>query len=126
MPGDRISYRDKQLTINGVTIPQRVVGIELESGNGVYTPVQRLEEDLLGTKHYIYVKPGYHEDEIVELTVPEGCYFMMGDNRDNSSDSRRWGVVPEANLVGKAFGVWMSWDQINKCVRWSRIGSKVE
>ena len=125
VPGDHIIYRNKQLIINGVPMSQQVVGIELESGSGVYTPVQRLLEDLAGTQHYIYSKPGYNESEEIEITVPEGCYFMMGDNRDNSNDSRRWGVVPEANLVGKAFGIWMSWDQIDKSVRWSRIGSRV-
>lgn len=106
LPGDRIRYEGKQLYINDEPIPKEL----LEEGPAKAPDELLLEERLGEVNHRIYNNPQDPGPQIRELEVPEGHYFTMGDNRDHSNDSRYWGFVPEENIVGKAFAVWMHWD----------------
>jgi signal peptidase I len=123
LPGDHVVYKNKTLYINGVKAAQKFLyKTDDEGAWGYRRAVYVKQENLLGIIHKIYVESGANETGEYNKIVPPGHYFMMGDNRDNSDDGRQWGFVPERNLIGKAFGVWMSWDAVQRKVRWDRVG----
>lgn len=126
LPGDRISYKDKILYVNGTPAPQKLIKQTSDKGeNGNSWPVELKQENLLGIKHEIFIRPEIIGDDFEDIVVPPHHYFMMGDNRDDSFDSRGWGFVPEKNIVGKAFMVWFSWDNDDNKIRWDRIGLRI-
>jgi signal peptidase I len=125
LPGDRIGYFNKVVYINGEAVGQIPAGVYSGQGSGInMSGASKRREQLGNVQHDILVMPRTPGLE-GEFVIPEGEYFVMGDNRDNSNDSRFWGPVPEANLVGKAFRIWMNWDSANGGVGFDRIGTKI-
>ena len=124
-PGDIVEYRDKKFTVNGEEV---LISGETRYGDinsdAKYPDSLVRSEELGDANHRILVHPlASAERSAGTWKVPEGYYFMVGDNRDNSNDSRIWGFVPEENLVGKACLIWMHW---SGGVQWNRIGDRIK
>ena len=112
IPGDVVSYHHKILTINGKKAPQDFIQYTIDESSA--HPVSEYQENLDSVIHKIYRRS--------DVTVPPNQYFVMGDNRDDSADSRYWGFVHDDYLRGKAIFTWLSWNKKEWNIRWSRLG----
>ena len=118
LPGDTVEYRNKQIFVNGEWVEREAAAEQVAQSSHNITGRESLGE----SEHLMQVDTRRPSSDF-SVVVRPGHYFMMGDNRDNSSDSRVWGQVSEKDIVGKAFAIWMHWDTLISLPSFSRVGA---
>ncbi len=138
VPGDRIHFEGTTVSVNGEALPAKEVEVSQDPNdkrllivkNGSvqdipfvpdYSKFNFYEEATDGIRHLVQYEKDYGRP-VFDTEVPQGHYFVMGDNRDNSADSREWGFVPMGNVKGKAMFVWLSLDKDQGGIRWREFG----
>jgi signal peptidase I len=118
LPGDKVSYRGKRLFVNDEPVPAEQLAVVPGADSRV-----EIALETLGEQTHLTQADQMRPARDFTVVVKPGHYFMMGDNRDNSSDSRVWGQVPERDIVGRAFAIWMHWDSLLSIPSFSRVGA---